>query len=463
MNQIGVIGMAVMGRNIAQNMVNKGYKVSVFNRTYAVTQEAIEQFNDLEGYQNLEDFVSSLEVPRKILLMVKAGQPVDAFIDLLIPLLDKGDLIMDGGNSNYRDTIRRHQKVNELGFKYLGVGVSGGEEGALEGPALMPGGDKEAYLLVENLFKEIAAVAYDEPCVSYIGEDGAGHYVKMVHNGIEYGDMQLIAEAYHLLKTVGGLDNKAIGEVFTKWNEGELDSYLIEITSEIFKVKEGKHYLIDLIVDKAEQKGTGKWTAEASLDLGVNTSLITSAVYGRFISSIKEERVFAQTLLPQVDYEVVDDKEAFIEKVRRALYVSKIMSYAQGFDLLSKAAIENNWSLNFANIARGFRGGCIIRAKFLNRIADAYENNPQLANLLLDSTFIETIKDYQQDWREIVSIGSLNGISLAAHSSALSYYDAYRSGRLPANLIQAQRDYFGAHTFERIDKEGKFHYDWISE
>lgn len=463
MNHIGVIGMAVMGRNIAQNMVNHGYKVAVFNRTHSVTLEAIEQFNQLEGYESLESFVQSLEVPRKILLMVKAGQPVDAFIDKLIPLLEKGDLIIDGGNSNYQDTIVRHQRVTTLGLNYLGLGVSGGEEGALEGPALMPGGDLDGYHLVEPLLKDIAAVAYGEPCVSYIGNDGAGHYVKMVHNGIEYGDMQLIAEAYHLLKSVGGLSNDELADVFTQWNKGELDSYLIEITSEIFRVKDGDNYLIDMILDKAGQKGTGKWTVEASLDLGVNTSLITSAVYARFISSIKEERVRAQNILPGVDHVVISEKEVFIEKVRRALYLSKIMSYAQGFDLLAKAAIENNWSLSFANIARGFRGGCIIRAKFLNRIAEAYEKNPQLDNLLLDETFVSTIKDYQSDWREIVSIASLNGISLGAHSSALSYYDSYRSGRLPANLIQAQRDYFGAHTFERVDKEGVYHYDWIGQ
>lgn len=462
MNNIGVIGMAVMGRNIAQNMVNNGYNVAIFNRTYAVTCEAIEQFNELKGYKNLKEFVNSLERPRKILLMVKAGLPVDSFINKLIPLLDKGDLIIDGGNSYYKDTIKRHKYLTSKELNYLGLGVSGGEEGALEGPALMAGGDLEGYLMIEELLKSIAAVAYNEPCVSYIGEDGAGHYVKMVHNGIEYGDMQLIAEAYYILKTVGDLNNDEIAKVFTDWNKGELDSYLIEITSKIFKVKDEKDYLIDVILDKAGQKGTGKWTVEASLNLGINTSIITSAVYSRFISAIKEERVQASKVLPEIKYKVVEDKKVFVEKVRRALYVSKIMSYAQGFHLLSKAATEHHWRLDFSAIARGFRGGCIIRAKFLNKISEAYESNSEINNLLLDQKFIDIIKEYQYDWREVVSISITNGISVPAFSAAVTYYDSYRSETLPANLIQAQRDYFGAHTYKRVDLEGDFHYNWVN-
>lgn len=463
MNFIGVIGMAVMGRNLAANIASRGYEVAVYNRTTSVTHEAVEQFSSLNPYETLETFVESLEKPRKIILMVKAGQPVDIFIDLLIPLLDKGDLIIDGGNSYYRDTIARHAKIKKLGINFLGLGVSGGEEGALEGPALMPGGDREGYEMVEELLKKIAAIAYGEPCVSYIGDNGAGHYVKMVHNGIEYGDMQLIGEAYHLLKYIGGLNNDELANVFNEWNQGELESYLIEITADIFKVKDGDGYLVDKILDKAGQKGTGKWTVEASLDLGVNTSIITSAVYGRFISSQKDQRTHAQTVLPGPSINVVEDKDVFVEKVRRALYVSKIMSYAQGFALLSEAAVENNWKLDFSAIAKGFRGGCIIRAAFLNRIASAYENNPDLDNLLLDDEFIKTITEYQSDCREVVTLAMNEGVSVSAFSSAITYYDAYRNSQHPANLIQAQRDYFGAHTFERTDKEGHFHYDWISE
>lgn len=460
MNQIGVIGMAVMGRNIAQNMIEHGYTVSVYNRTHARTLEAIEQFSKLDGYENIADFVNSLEKPRRILLMVKAGQPVDATIGQLLPLLDKGDLLIDGGNSYYKETIERYKRLKAQGYNFLGLGVSGGEEGAHKGPSLMPGGDKESYQMVEQLLIDISAKAYGEPCVTYIGENGAGHYVKMVHNGIEYGDMELIAEAYHLLKTVGQLNNDELAEVFSGWNQGELESYLIEITADILKVKEGDQYLVDLILDKAGQKGTGKWTVEASLETGVNTSIITSAVYARFISAIKEERVAASKVIPKVEYQVVSDKKGFVEKVRRALYVSKIMSYAQGFDLLTKANQENEWNLDFSGIAKIWRGGCIIRARFLNRIAEAYENNKDLKNLLLDESFLNTIIEYQDDWREVTALALRNGIPAAAFSSAISYYDAYRSEYVPANMIQAQRDYFGAHTFKRTDKEGDFHHEW---
>lgn len=462
MNHIGVIGMSVMGRNIAQNIVSRGYDVAVFNRTYQVTLEAIEQFPQLNGYETLEAMVTSLEKPRKVLLMVKAGQPVDIFLEKLISLLSPGDLIIDGGNSHYQDTMRRHQYVTSKQLNYLGLGVSGGEEGALKGPALMPGGDKQAYAMVEKMLTEIAAVAYDEACVSYIGDNGAGHYVKMIHNGIEYGDMQLIAESYHLLRDLGGLNHQELAQAYQSFNEGELESYLIEITADIFKVKDDNGYLVDKILDSAGQKGTGKWTVEASLDCGINTSLITSAVYARFISAMKSQRVAASKVLPETISHQVADKASFVEKVRRALYVSKIMSYAQGFQLLNEAAKANHWELNYSNIAKGFRGGCIIRASFLNKIAQAYENNPEIDNLMLDDYFKNIVAEYQDDWREVLALAMTNGIAVPALASALTYYDSYRSAVLPANLIQAQRDYFGAHTFKKIDQEGDFHYDWIN-
>ena len=465
MNNIGVMGLAVMGSNLALNMADKGYKVALFNRTYSVGEKVMQNtpHENFTLYKTVEDFVQSLERPRKIVIMVKAGKPVDLVIDQLIPLLDEGDIIMDGGNSYFPDTIRRHKTVNEAGLRYLGVGISGGEEGARFGPSIMPGGDKEAYSYVEDILKDISAKAYGEPCVTYIGDDGAGHFVKMVHNGIEYADMQLIAESYALLKHVGHLSNEELAKTFTEWNEGELDSYLIEITSDIFKVKdpEGDGYLVDKILDKAAQKGTGKWTAEEALNTGTDASLLASAVFARFMSSNKVERVVANaTLEYRGEPTLVDDKKAFIEEVRQALYASKIIAYAQGFDLMKRAAQEYNWDLNFGEIAKIFREGCIIRAKFLDRITEAYESNPNLDNLLLDHNFNQILDRYQPNLRKVASIGILNGISIPAFTSAISYFDAYKTAHSSANLIQAQRDYFGAHTFERIDMEGHFHHEW---
>lgn len=467
-NNIGVMGLAVMGKNLALNIADHGYKVSLYNRTYSVG-EAIMQETPHENftlYKELKDFVDSLEAPRKIIIMVKAGRPVDLVIDNLIPLLDKGDIIMDGGNSYFEDTIRRHKSLNELGLRYLGVGISGGEEGARFGPSIMPGGDKEAYSHVENIILDIAAKAYGEPCATYIGDNGAGHFVKMVHNGIEYADMQLIAESYSLLKRIGKLSNDELAEVFTTWNKGELDSYLIEITSEIFKVKdtETDGYLVDYILDQAGQKGTGMWTVQEALKTGTEGSLLASAVFARFMSSQKDLRVQASNLLNFVGEEtIIEDKDTFIEQVRQALYTSKIIAYAQGFDLMKRAAEEYNWDLNYGEIAKIFREGCIIRAKFLDKITEAYEKNPKLDNLMLDDNFKERIDAYQKTLREVAALAITNGISIPAFTSAIGYYDGYRTAYSSANLIQAQRDFFGAHTFNRTDKEGTYHYDWINK
>lgn len=468
MNNIGVMGLAVMGSNLAHNMANHGYKVALFNRTYSVGEKVMaEDPNDnFTLYENVEDFVNSLEKPRKIVIMVKAGKPVDMVIDQLIPLLDKGDIIMDGGNSFFKDTIRRHTHVNEQGLRYLGVGISGGEEGARIGPSIMPGGDREAYSHVEDILIDISAKAYGEACVTYIGDGGAGHFVKMVHNGIEYADMQLIAESYSLLKHIGQLDNAALHETFKTWNEGELDSFLIEITTNIFKVKDpdSDYHLIDVILDKAEQKGTGMWTVQESLNTGTDASLLASAVFARFMSANKQERINASTKLNYVGDKVeIEDVKSFVEEVRQALYASKIIAYAQGFDLMKRSAKENNWDLNYGEIAKIWREGCIIRAKFLDRITDAYDHNPALENLMLDDTFNQVLESYQPTLRKIAGLAINNGISIPAFTNAIAYFDAYRTGNSSANLIQAQRDYFGAHTFERIDKEGYFHHEWSEQ
>lgn len=462
-NHIGVIGLAVMGKNIALNMSDHGYKVAVFNRTTSVTRDVVQEHPQLMGYETVEAFIESLEKPRKILLMVKAGEPVDGFIEQLLPHLDKHDIIMDGGNSNYEDTIRRFNYLKDKEIRYLGVGISGGEEGARFGPALMPAGKRDAYDEVKDILEAIAAKAYGEPCVSYIGENGSGHFVKMVHNGIEYGDMELIAESYHILKELGGFNNQELSDIFKEYNKGELDSYLIEITERVLAEPDdlGEGYLIDVIKDSAGQKGTGKWTVISSLDEGVNTSIITSAVYNRFLSSIKEDRVRASKVLLGPKVEVVSKKEDLVEKVRRALFASKIMSYAQGFDLLSKSAVSHGWNLNFENIAKGWRGGCIIRARFLDDIARAYNKNPQLENLLMDDFFKDIIFNYQSALREVLNLSITNGIAVSALTSAITYYDGYRNAFNPANLIQAQRDYFGAHTYERLDREGNYHYEWF--
>ncbi|WP_035059124.1 NADP-dependent phosphogluconate dehydrogenase [Andreprevotia chitinilytica] len=465
--QIGVIGMAVMGRNLALNIESRGHTVSIYNRSPEKTDEVIAENpgKKLVPHHTLEDFVASLETPRRILLMVKAGGPTDSTIDQLKPLLAKGDIIIDGGNTLYTDTIRRNKELSDLGFNFIGTGVSGGEEGALKGPSIMPGGQKEAYELVAPILREIAAKAPDgEPCVTYIGPDGAGHYVKMVHNGIEYGDMQLIAEAYDILKNVLGLSNAELATVFADWNKGELDSFLIEITANIFKKKDadtGKE-LVDVILDQAGQKGTGKWTSKSALDLGVPLPLITESVFARFISALKTERVAASKVLNgPAKKPAIADRAAFIEAVRRALYLSKIASYAQGFAQMRAQSDESGWNLHYGEIAKIFRAGCIIRSGFLQNITDAYAKNPKLANLLLDPYFAGIANEYQAALREVVAAAVQAGIPVPTFGSAIAYFDSYRAERLPANLIQAQRDYFGAHTFERTDKPGIFHAEWF--
>ncbi|KKK33270.1 6-phosphogluconate dehydrogenase [Mesobacillus campisalis] len=464
--QIGVIGLAVMGKNLAWNMESKGYSVSVYNRSREKTDEMLEESKgkNIVGTFSIEEFVQSLEKPRKIMLMVKAGGPTDATIEQLKPHLEKGDILIDGGNTLYTDTQRRNKELSELGFHFIGTGVSGGEEGALKGPSIMPGGQKEAYDLVAPIFKDISAKVNGEPCTTYIGPDGAGHYVKMVHNGIEYGDMQLISEAYFLLKNVLGLTAEELHKVFSEWNKGELDSYLIEITADIFtKVDEetGKP-LVDLILDTAGQKGTGKWTSQSALDLGVPLPLITESVFARFISAMKDERVAASKILRGPEAApFTGDREAFIESVRKALYMSKICSYAQGFAQMRAASEEYGWDLRYGDIAMIFRGGCIIRAQFLQKIKEAYDRDPGLKNLLLDPYFKEIVESYQGALREIVAVSAQNGIPVPCSASALAYYDSYRTETLPANLLQAQRDYFGAHTYQRVDKEGIFHTEWM--
>ncbi len=464
---IGVVGLAVMGRNLALNIESRGHAVSVFNRSREKTDELIAEFPErkLVPTFTLEEFVESLEKPRRILLMVKAGEPTDATIAALKPLLDKGDILIDGGNTHFTDTIRRNQELAKAGLHFIGTGVSGGEEGALKGPSIMPGGQRDAYDLVAPILTEIAAKAPadGEPCVAYMGPDGAGHYVKMVHNGIEYGDMQLIAESYAVLKQVVGLSNEELGKVYTEWNQGELDSYLIEITSKIFdkKDEETGQYLVDVILDRAAQKGTGKWTSQNALDLGAPLPLITEAVFARVLSSLKTQRVAASKVLKGPDVKpFAGDRTAFIEAVRRALYFSKVISYAQGFAQLRAASDEYKWDLQYGTIAKIFRAGCIIRARFLQKITDAYAKDAQLANLLLDPYFSDIAANYQSALRDVVIEAVKAGVAVPAFSSAIAYFDAYRSERVPANLVQAQRDFFGAHTFERIDKPGSFHADW---
>ncbi|MBS4749515.1 NADP-dependent phosphogluconate dehydrogenase [Granulicatella sp. zg-ZJ] len=468
--QIGVVGMAVMGKNLALNIESRGYTVSIFNRTTSKTDAVIAEHPDkkLVPTYSIEEFVDSLEKPRRILLMVQAGKPTDLTIQSLLPHLDKGDILIDGGNTFFKDTMRRNEELASSGINFIGTGVSGGEEGALKGPAIMPGGQKEAYDLVAPILREIAAKAKDgEPCVTYIGENGAGHYVKMVHNGIEYGDMQLIAESYDLLRHLLGLSIEEIASIFKEWNQGELDSYLMEITADIltkYDAQTGKP-MVDVIVDSAGNKGTGKWTSQNALDLGVPLSLITESVFARYISTFKEERETASTLLPTVEKESIskEDKEKWIESIRRALYFSKIMSYAQGFAQMRIASDEFGWSLQYGDIAKIFRAGCIIRAQFLQKITDAYTKNPDLTNLLLDDYFLNITKEYHQSVRDVVSLAVRNGIPVPTFSAAITYFDAYRTPVLPANLIQAQRDYFGAHTYKRVDKDGTFHYEWLKD
>ena len=463
---IGVIGMAVMGKNLALNIESRGHAVSIYNRSRAKTDEVIAEHADrrLVPTYTLQEFVDSLEKPRRILLMVKAGEPTDDTIEQLKPLLDRGDILIDGGNTNFKDTIRRNQELAKAGLHFIGTGVSGGEEGALHGPSIMPGGPRDAYDLVAPILTEIAARAKDgTPCVAWMGPDGAGHYVKMVHNGIEYGDMQLIAESYAVLKHVLGLSNRELAEVYTDWNQGELDSYLIEITAKIFDRKDEKtgKDLVDVILDRAAQKGTGKWTSQSALDLGVPLPLITESVFARVLSSLKDERVAASTQLAGPEAKPFSgDRKAFIAAVGRALYLSKIVSYAQGFAQLRAASSEYDWNLDYGTIARIWRGGCIIRARFLQDITEAYAGDRSLANLLLAPYFRDIAANYQAALREVVGAAVAAGIAVPCFSSAIAYYDGYRSERLPANLLQAQRDFFGAHTFERIDQKGSFHEAW---
>jgi len=458
--------MGTMGQNLALNIEHHGFSVAVYNRTAARTREFMERRaagkNIVAGY-TIEEFVGLLKTPRKIMMMVKAGPPVDAVIEQLKPHLEPGDIIIDGGNSFFGDTERREKDLAALGIHFIGTGISGGEYGALHGPSIMPGGPREAYELVEPIFKAIAAKVNGDPCVTYIGPRGAGHYVKMVHNGIEYGDMQLIAESYDLLSRGAGLSAAELHQIFADWNRGELSSYLIKITADIFaKVDEetGKP-LVDVILDEAKQKGTGKWTSQNALDLGVPTPTTNVAVIARIISAYKEERVRASKVLsgPSPKYE--GDRERLIRALRAALYAAKICSYAQGFALLRAASTEYKYNLPLAEIARIWRGGCIIRAQFLDKIRAAFERDPDLPNLLLDPEFAEAVQSRQDEWRFVVQTAVGLGIPCPAFAVSLAYYDAYRSERLPANLIQAQRDYFGAHTYRRIDKEGSFHTEWV--
>ncbi|MRI47139.1 NADP-dependent phosphogluconate dehydrogenase [Enterococcus faecium] len=468
--QIGVVGMAVMGKNLALNIESRGYSVALFNRTGAKTTAVVEEHPDknFKATYTIEEFVESIEKPRRILLMVKAGPATDATIQELLPHLDKGDILIDGGNTFFKDTMRRNEELANSGINFIGTGVSGGEEGALKGPSIMPGGQKEAYALVAPILEQISAKAEDGvPCVTYIGPNGAGHYVKMVHNGIEYGDMQLIAESYDLMKNILNLSVEEMADIFKEWNQGELDSYLIEITADILTRKDdegtGKP-VVDVILDAAGNKGTGKWTSQSALDLGVPLPLITESVFARYISAYKEERVQASKILSRTnDFEFTGDKKELVEKIREALYFSKIMSYAQGFAQLRVASKEFDWDLPFGEIAKIWRAGCIIRARFLQKITDAYDKNPEIENLLLDDYFVEITKKYQQSVRDVVALAVQAGVPVPTFSSAIAYFDSYRAERLPANIIQAQRDYFGAHTYERVDKEGIFHYSWYHE
>jgi 6-phosphogluconate dehydrogenase len=469
---IGLVGLAVMGQNLVLNMNDHGFKIAVYNRTVSKVDDFIEgnaKGTEVVGAHSIEELVSLLKRPRRVMLMVKAGAPVDSFIDMLIPHLDPGDIIIDGGNSNYNDTIRRTEYVESKGLLYIGTGVSGGEEGARHGPSIMPGGSPDAWPHVKPIFQAIAAKAEDpvtgatQPCCDWVGENGAGHYVKMVHNGIEYGDMQLISEAYYLMKNLLGMSNQEMHQVFAKWNEGKLDSYLIEITRDILGYQnENGEYVIDLILDTAGQKGTGKWTAISSLDLGIPLTLIGEAVYARALSALKDDRVMASKVLSGPKLKFNGDKKAFVDDIGEALYASKIISYAQGYMLMRAAAEEYNWNLNYGGIALMWRGGCIIRSVFLGKIKEAFDNNSSLTNLLLDDYFKQQVDAVQDAWRRVVAKAVELGVPIPAMSSALAFFDGYRNERLPANMLQAQRDYFGAHTYERVDKpRGEFfHTNW---
>jgi 6-phosphogluconate dehydrogenase len=465
---IAVIGLAVMGQNLILNMSDKGYSVVAYNRTTSKVDDFLngpaKGRETILGVHSVEEMIAKLRSPRKVMLMVKAGAAVDKSIETLLPHLEKGDLVIDGGNSHFPDTIRRTRYLAEKGILYIGTGVSGGEEGARHGPSMMPGGNPEAWPLVKDLFQAVCAkTPAGEPCCEWVGEDGAGHYVKMTHNGIEYGDMQLICEAYQLMKEGLGMSNEEMHGVFAEWNEGELDSYLVEITRDILGYKdENGDYVVDKILDTAGQKGTGKWTGISALDLGVPVTLIGEAVFARCLSSMKDARVAASKVLEGPKATFGGDKKAFVEDIRRALLASKIVSYAQGYMLMREAAEEYGWNLNYGGIALMWRGGCIIRSVFLGKIKEAFDKNPDLDNLLLDDYFKKVIDGCQESWRRVVMKAIELGVPVPAFTTALAFYDGYRSERLPANLLQAQRDYFGAHTYERIDKpRGQFfHTNW---
>lgn len=466
LSDIGLIGLAVMGENLILNMESKGFTVSAFNRSVDKVDNFINgraKGKNIRGAHSIEEFIASLERPRKVMLMVKAGQAVDDFIEILIPLLQPGDIIIDGGNTHFPDTNRRTKYVESKGLLYIGTGVSGGEEGALLGPSIMPGGSKAAWEIVKPIFQKIAAKVNGEiPCCDWVGENGAGHFVKMVHNGIEYGDMQLICEAYQIMRDYVGLSSDEMHKVFADWNKGDLDSYLIEITRDILGYKENGEPLVEKILDTAGQKGTGKWTSVAALDLGVPLTLIGEAVFSRCLSAQKDERVIASKVISGPVSKFTGDKKAFIEDLRQALFASKVVSYAQGYVLMREAAKEYGWNLNYGGIALMWRGGCIIRSVFLGKIKEAFDKNPKLSNLLLDEYFRDKVYAAQSGWRRVISATVTNGIPAPSLTAALSYFDGYRTEKLPANLLQAQRDYFGAHTYERVDKpRGEFfHTNW---
>jgi 6-phosphogluconate dehydrogenase len=486
LSDIGLVGLAVMGQNLALNIADHGFQISVFNRTTEKTDKFVADHPDtpggVKGSKTISEFVASISKPRKIILLVQAGKATDAVIDELTPLLEKDDIVIDGGNSLWTDTIRREKAFGEKGFRFIGSGVSGGEEGARYGPSLMPGGDFQAWLQLKPVWEAVAAkvdaktgkpleggspgkpVIGGVPCTAYIGANGAGHYVKMVHNGIEYGDMQMISEAYALLKGLLGLKPAEMSKVFSEWNKGILDSFLIEITADILQQKDPvtKKPFVEVVLDRAGQKGTGKWTSTNALDMGIPAPTIAEAVFARCISAIKDERVAASKILKGPTKKYRGSKKALLEAIHDALYCSKICSYAQGFQLMRAGALEYGWKLNFGEIAKIWRGGCIIRAAFLQKITEAYANKPDLANLLLDPYFNKTFKKAQANWRKVIALAAECGVPVPTFSASLAYYDGYRSARLPANLLQAQRDYFGAHTYERVDQpRGKFfHLDW---
>lgn len=467
---IGLIGLAVMGENLALNMANHGFGVAVYNRTVEKVDHFVQgraQGKPIRGCHSLEELCAALKKPRRVMLMVRAGKPVDDFIEQLLPYLEPGDIIIDGGNSHFPDTIRRTRYLESKGLLFIGTGVSGGEEGALKGPSIMPGGSPAAWPHVKPIFQAIAAKTEDgSPCCDWVGSDGAGHFVKMVHNGIEYGDMQMIGETYHIMKAVLGLTNEEMHRIFAQWNEGKLKSYLIEITADILNQRESDGvYTLDLILDAAGQKGTGKWTVIAALDTGQPLTLISEAVFARCLSALKEERVTASKVLAGPSPSREANRESFLRDLENALYAAKIVSYAQGFQLMRAAAKEYGWNLNYGSIALMWRGGCIIRSAFLGEIKKAFDKEPDLANLMLNDFFRDALSSAQDGWRRVVASAVANGIPVPAISSALAYYDGYRAERLPANLLQAQRDYFGAHTYERVDRpRGEFfHTNWTGE